>query len=73
MKKNAEVDASENMESFIGKLAALGKRANAGVSMVSFKKAKKFSGGDVYILFAAKGCDRFEVVDTLIRSIAEDD
>lgn len=68
-----KVKLDDSMGVFLENLSKSATKANAGTALVSFKKAKKFGGGDIFIIFAAKGADKFDVISTLVRSIEDDD
>lgn len=68
-----EKKKKDNSWELITELFNTAKRANAGTAMLRFRKMKTYDNGDVYILFCKSGIDKFDAVESLVKSLSEDE
>lgn len=67
-----EAKMGEELDGLLVALSKAAMRANAGTALISFRATKKYGGGDVFILFGAKGYDRFDLVKTLTDALEDE-
>lgn len=56
-------------DAFYEKFIQVAIKSKAEVAISSMRECKKFSEGDLYVVFAAKGADRFEVVRAFVEQL----
>lgn len=69
----AKKPKKQTVAQFINTLVSSSKRIKSGVSLFSMRNCRKWGGGDLFILYAEKGTDRFQIVETFVNNLKEDD
>lgn len=58
---------------YIETLVKTAKRTNAGTVLSAMKNCGKWDGASVFIIVATRNAEKFDVVDTLVENLREDD